>query len=103
MNLASGKKARYPAEGATSQQTVWYRCDRKFFWTGVICTVLFFLMGVFSVVTALWNPDSSFKRPVLTAIAVASFWLGFTVLGVWLVWFAVKAQLGLSEEQVQQF
>ena len=85
-----------------SDETVCYRLGRKYLFIGVICTILFMVMGVWSVSAAYWNVDGSFPNPTLHALVYAVFWSAFTGLGLWIIVAYIRERLSVSTSGVTQ-
>ena len=72
----------------TTVQTRWTHCYRMSSWyrnVGVVCTILFTLIGLGSTLAAYFNVDDSFPQPELAAVGFAVFWSAFVLLSIWLI------------------
>ena len=67
-----------------------YRARPYFRNVGVTCTVGVLAIGLFSVIAAFFNLDGSFPNPDAAALVLALFWLGWFLLGLWLIAFYYK-------------
>jgi hypothetical protein len=76
------------------------RLRRYFLSIGIVSTVLFVLMGVFSTTAALLNIDGSFPHPKLDALIMAIFWSCFALLGGWLILAYYRCRLCITDECV---
>lgn len=70
---------------------------------GVLCTILFSVMGIVTSTVAYFNIDGSFAQPELAAYFFGLFWSTFTLLSLWLLLAYSRYRLdirGLSIRQV---
>ncbi len=83
----------------------WHHCYRAkpyFRNVGVACTVGVLAIGLFSVIAAFFNLDGSFPNPDAAALVLALFWLGWFLLGLWLIAFYYKYRLDLGDNSLRQ-
>ncbi len=79
-----------------------FRMKRSVRTEGILCTVAFVAMGIFSVVVALMNEDGSIARPLLAAVLFGVFWSAFSLLGILLLITHHRYRLFLGEQRIKQ-
>lgn len=69
---------------------------------GVICTVFFSLIGLWSVWVALDNSDGSFRNPLLAATIFGVFWSCFLLLGLYILLISRNYRLVVDNATINQ-
>jgi hypothetical protein len=78
-----------------------YRLPRCLLELGIVCAVLFGLMGIVSTAAALFNFDGSFPHPVAAAVVCGVFWSTMTLLSGYLILAYYRCRLTISSEAVR--
>lgn len=83
-------------------ETACFRPRPYFRNVGMVCTIVFSVMGLVSVFAAYFNVDHSFARPLLAASLFGVFWSCFVLLGCWLILFSRRYHLSIDGNLVRQ-
>lgn len=81
---------------------VTFKARSYFKLVGAICTVLFSLIGLWSVWVALDNSDGSFKNPLLAATVFGVFWSCFLLLGLYILLISRNYRLVVDNATIDQ-